>query len=220
MIKLSPSVLASDFSRLGEEIVTMEKAGADYIHLDVMDGMFVPSMTIGEPVIRCIRKITDKPFDVHLMIEEPKRYVEEFRKAGADIITIHAEACAQLDRTIAEIKATGARVGVALSPATPLCTLDYELENIDMVLVMTVNPGFGGQKYIGTSTGKIRELRRLIDDRGLDVDIEVDGGISAANVRTVLDAGANVIVSGSALYRGDITENIKEMKKIFGEYDV
>lgn len=220
MLKLAPSLLAADYSKLGEEIKTVVDAGADYIHLDVMDGMFVPSMSIGMPVISSIRKCTDKLFDVHLMVHEPMRYVKEYKEAGADIITVHAEACSQLDVTIDRIKQLGCRAGVALNPATPLSMLDFVLENIDMVLIMTVNPGFGGQRYIQSMTRKIVELRSLIEERGFDVDIEVDGGITADNVRTVLDAGANIIVAGSGIFKGDTVKNMQAFLSEFKSYTV
>ncbi len=220
MLKIAPSILAADYSKLGEEIKTVVDAGADYIHLDVMDGMFVPSMSIGMPVIKSIRKCTDKTFDVHLMVHEPMRYVKEYKEAGADIISVHAEACSQLDVTIDRIKQLGCKAGVVLNPATPLSMLDFVLENIDMVLIMTVNPGFGGQRYIQSMTRKIVELRRMIDERGFDIDIEVDGGITIDNVRTVLDAGANVIVAGSGIFNGNIVENMKGFKEAFRSYNV
>ena len=218
MLKLAPSILAADYSKLGEEIKTVVEAGADYIHLDVMDGMFVPSMSIGMPVIKSIRKCTDKIFDVHLMVHEPMRYVKEYREAGADIISVHAEACSQLVVTIDRIKQAGCKAGVVLNPATPLSMLDFVLEDIDMVLIMTVNPGFGGQRYIQSMTRKIVELRRMIDERGFDIDLEVDGGITVDNVRTVLDAGANVIVSGSGIFKGDVRENMRGFLEAFKSY--
>ena len=219
MIKLSPSVLAADYSKLGEEIQTVVAAGAQYIHLDCMDGNFVPSMSIGMPVIRSIRKVTDAVFDVHLMVTEPLRFLQAYKDAGADIITVHAEACNQIDITIAKIKEVGCKAGVALNPATPLSMLDFVLENIDLVLVMGVNPGFGGQKYIPSMTRKISELRRLIDERGFDVDISVDGGITLDNVNTVIDAGANIIVAGSSVFKGDKTENVKKFLEVFKGYE-
>jgi ribulose-phosphate 3-epimerase len=219
MLVLSPSVLAADFGRLAEEIKTVDKAGAQYIHLDVMDGSFVPNISFGTPVIKSIRNVTDKTFDVHLMIDEPIRYLEDFKQAGADIVTVHAESCKHLHRTVAGIKELGMKAGVALNPATPLSVLDYILEAVDMVLIMTVNPGFGGQKFIPGSIEKIRALKKLISDKKLDIDIQVDGGITLTNVYSVIDAGANIIVAGSSVYKGDASANVKEFLDIFEKYN-
>lgn len=215
-IKLVPSILAADFGRLGEQLKLLESAGADMIHIDVMDGNFVPSISFGMPVIRTIRKETALPFDVHLMIREPERYLEEFAACGADSITVHVETCERIESVIGQIKKLGIKVGVALNPGTSLDTLDDALPLADMILVMTVEPGFGGQSYMECCTEKIRTLRARLDQMGLDTDIEVDGGITKGNVDVVLDAGANVIVSGTAVFKGDMQENVTVFRERFG----
>src|SRR3990172_487178 len=192
--KIAPSILSADFSRLGEEVRAVENAGADYIHIDVMDGHFVPNITIGPPVVAAIRKVTKLPLDVHLMIETPDKYIADFAKAGSDIITVHAEACIHLHRTVNFIKEQGKRAGVSLNPSTPLCLLDNILEDIDLILLMTVNPGFGGQKFIKTMLPKIAEMKKILDSRGLNVELMVDGGVTLENIAEISKAGADAFV--------------------------
>jgi ribulose-phosphate 3-epimerase len=200
MIKIAPSILSADFARLGEEVRAVERGGADYIHVDVMDGHFVPNLTIGPLVVEAVRKVTRLPLDVHLMIAHPDRYIPDFARAGADIIVVHAEATAHLHRTVQLIKSLGKRAGVSLNPATPLGCLDYVLDDLALVLLMTVNPGFGGQSFIPTCLPKIEALRREIDRRGLKVELEVDGGVKTDNIGLIAAAGAEVFVAGSAVF--------------------
>lgn len=219
--RLSPSILSADFSKLGEQVRILEDAGAPWLHIDVMDGQFVPPVSFGDVVIRSVRPVSKMFFDVHLMVTEPDRFVNDYAKAGADMFTVHAEACAHLDRTLQHIHESGMKAGVALNPATPLQVLDYVLDKVDMVLIMTVNPGYGGQKYIPTMTAKIRDLRRKLDEAGYpDLPIEVDGGINASTIDTVLDAGASVIVAGSAVFRGDIAKNASDLMKRIHEREM
>ena len=203
MIKIAPSILSADFSRLGEDIRAVDRAGADYIHVDVMDGHFVPNITIGPLVVAALRKVTDKPLDVHLMIENPDLYIPEFARAGADIITVHQEAVPHLHRTVQLIKSLGKKAGVSLNPATPEATLDVILDELDLVLVMSVNPGFGGQAFIPSALDKIRALRQRISQRGLATELEVDGGVKLDNIGEVVAAGADVLVAGSAVFNTD-----------------
>ena len=219
--RLSPSILSADFSKLGEQVRILEDAGAPWLHIDVMDGQFVPPVSFGDVVIRSVRPVSKMFFDVHLMVTEPDRFVDDYAKAGADMFTVHAEACAHLDRTLQHIHESGMKAGVALNPATPLQVLDYVLDKVDMVLIMTVNPGYGGQKYIPSMTAKIRDLRRKLDEAGYqDLPIEVDGGINASTIDTVLDAVASVIVAGSAVFRGDIAKNASDLMKRIHEKEI
>lgn len=208
---LSPSILSADFGILKEQLQLIDEAGAQYVHFDVMDGVFVPSISFGLPVLQSIRNHTDRLFDVHLMIVDPERYVKEFAEAGADIITVHAEACKHLDATIDLIKNSGAMAGVAINPATPISEIIHVLEKVDMVLIMTVNPGFGGQKLIPYTVDKVRELNEYLKKKNLKIDIEVDGGINIDTIDDVLDAGANIIVAGSAVFKGDIKANAEAL---------
>lgn len=216
MVKLSPSILSADFSKLGEEVNKIQKYGADLVHIDVMDGMFVPNISFGAPIMKSIKSLKKCPFDVHLMIEDPARYVEEFVKAGADIITIHYEADRHLDRTINYIKSFGVKAGIALNPATPVENIKHLIGIVDMVLIMSVNPGFGGQKYIKYCSDKIKEVKKLSDKYNKELLIEVDGGVGVDNIKEIVKCGANVIVAGSGVFKGgEIEKNIKNLKEGF-----
>lgn len=219
MYQLSPSILAADFACLGKEIKEVEEAGAKWLHLDVMDGKFVPCVSFGMPVLTSLRKVSNLFFDVHLMIEEPERYIKEFKEAGADMLTVHAEACRHLDRVLHEIHNAGMKAGIALNPGTSLSAIEEVLGLADMILIMTVNPGFGGQKFIHYTADKIRRLKKMLEDRNLTADIQVDGGIGKDTLETVMDAGANIFVMGSAVFRGDIKENVALYLKQMEEYE-
>jgi ribulose-phosphate 3-epimerase len=215
---IAPSILSADFSRLGEEIQAVIAAGADWIHVDVMDGHFVPNITIGPPVIQAIRQITALPFDVHLMITHPESYLEDFAQAGANIISVHAEASPHLHRTLTEIRRLGCQAGVVLNPATPLEAIEWVLEEVDMVLLMTVNPGFGGQKFISSVVPKIIRLRELIDSLHLPITIEVDGGVNADTIKTLVKAGADIFVAGSAIFgEADYKATITSMRDLIAQ---
>ena len=216
---LAPSILSADFKILGEQLKQTEEAGAQYIHFDVMDGIFVPSISFGMPVLSSVKGATDQVLDVHLMVTEPVRYVKEFASCGADIITVHLEACEDLAATVDAIHACGVRAGISIKPGTPVEELVPYLDQADMFLIMSVEPGFGGQAFIPESLERIRQLRELLDERGLKKDLEVDGGIYHSNVAEVLEAGANVIVSGSGVYKGDIRKNVAEFMEILKNHE-
>ncbi|CEO34204.1 ribulose-phosphate 3-epimerase [Paraclostridium sordellii] len=213
MIKMAPSILSADFARLLEDVKKVENAGCEYLHIDVMDGHFVPNITLGPAIVNSLRNDVNMVFDAHLMIENPDNYIKDFADAGCDIIVVHDEACTHLHRTIQNIKSHNVKAGVALNPATPIENIKYVLKDVDMVLIMTVNPGFGGQSFIDGMIDKIKELKLLIDEQGLEVDIQVDGGIKPSNVDKVVKAGANVIVAGSAIFNSDdIDATVKEFR--------
>ena len=216
---LAPSMLSADFKELGKEIQTIEENGAEYLHFDVMDGIFVPSISFGMPVLQSIRPATKLVCDAHLMITEPIRYIEAFAKAGADLITIHLEACEDVEATIAKIRECGCRVGISICPETPVASLENLVDQVDMVLIMSVHPGFGGQKFIPESLDKIRQLKVMLEKKGLDTDIQVDGGIYPHNVEEVILAGANIIVAGSAVFKGDTAQNTRTMMEILKKYE-
>ena len=217
-IKIAPSILSADFARLGQQVEEVTAAGADYIHVDVMDGQFVPPITIGSPVMAAIRPCTELPLDVHLMVDSPERQLEQFAAAGADIITVHVEACPQLRRAVSAIKGLGKRAGVSLNPATPLDEIDEILPAVDLVLVMTVNPGYAGQAFMPQVVSKIADLRRMLDERGLAAELEVDGGISAETAPAVVQAGARVLVAGSAVFnsRESVAEALARLRASLG----
>ena len=218
MYKLAPSILSADMGNLQKDIEKIVEGGTQYIHVDVMDGMFVPNISFGFPVLKAVRSMTDRVLDVHLMIADPDRYIDEFAEAGADIICVHAEACTHLHRTVQHIKQLGKKAAVALNPGTPVSAIDYVMEDIDMVLVMSVNPGFGGQKFIPSALRKIKEVKEMAQERGItNLDIEVDGGITLDNVLEVKEAGANIFVAGSAVFKGDCLENTKAFLELMNK---
>ncbi len=217
MKKLAPSILSADFSRLGEEIKAVEEAGADYIHIDIMDGHFVPNITVGPLVVETAKAVTTLPLDVHLMISEPDRYVQDFIKAGSDLLSVHVETCPHLQRTLTFIRELGGKPAAVVNPSTPISTLENVLNDLDMVLLMTVNPGFGGQKFIPTMLPKIKQMRKLIDEKKLPIELEVDGGVNLENISRISEAGADVVVAGSAVYKSkDCRETVRLMKEKLG----
>ena len=218
MIKLAPSILSADFARLLEDVKKVEKAGCEYLHIDVMDGHFVPNITLGPAIVKSLRRDVNMVFDTHLMIENPDDYIKDFVDAGSDLIVVHAEACRHLHRTIQNIKSYNVKAGVALNPATSIESIKHIIEDVDMVLIMTVNPGFGGQTYIPAMTKKIRDLKNILKERNLNVFIEVDGGIKLDNAFEVMEAGADVLVAGSSIFNGNTAESIKEFKRIANKY--
>ena len=219
MYILAPSLLAADFGHLAEQVKAVEEAGAEYLHFDVMDGIFVPSISFGMPVLKSLRGCTGLVFDVHMMVEEPGRYIDDIKASGADLICVHQEACVHLDRTVSQIKEAGLKAAVALNPATPVSVLEYILPELDMALIMSVNPGFGGQKFIPYALDKVRCLRNMAREKNPSLDIQVDGGVTAENVGELIEAGANVFVAGSAVFKGDPAANVKEFLQVFGRYE-
>lgn len=216
---LAPSILAADFKELGQEMKKTADNGAKYLHFDVMDGLFVPSISFGMPVLTSIHNATDQVMDAHLMIREPIRYIEEFQKAGADLVTVHLEACEDVSATLNKIRSCGMKVGLSICPETDVKTLIPYMDMVDMILVMSVHPGFGGQKFIPESLDKIRKVRAMLDERHLSVDIQVDGGVGLGNVREILDAGANIVVAGSAVFKGDPAQNTRDFMEILKSYE-
>ena len=219
MTILAPSLLGADFKNLERDIKTVEQAGAKYLHLDVMDGAFVPSISFGMPLLKSLRSCTDMVFDVHMMVEEPARYTDAIRECGADLICIHAEACRHLDSAVNQIRLTGAKAGIALNPATPLSAVELVLPLVHMVLIMSVNPGFGGQKFIPYTLEKVRSLRTHLNELGLGTDIQVDGGVTLENAEALLNAGANILVAGTSVFKGDAGKNAQQFLEIFEKYE-
>ena len=211
---LAPSILAADFGHLADAVTTVDDAGAQYLHFDVMDGNFVPNISFGLPVLESVRELTERVLDVHMMVDRPERFIDDYAKAGADIITVHAEATQHLDHCISLIKSKDVMAGVALNPATPLSEIEYILPSVDMVLLMSVNPGFGGQKFISYTLDKLEELSKILEKKGLKTDVEVDGGVYVENTPEILAAGANILVAGSAVFNGDIGENVRKFLEV------